>query len=92
MLPSAEFQRSSSLLTVLGERWWDTTLTFHWSWRDDDDPGGYICVDGVTFWWGDLGTECQEEDDSYRTEGCFRMVIGEDYLGRYSAHSHGSSY
>lgn len=32
VLPVEVFQRSASLLNAFGERWCDTTYTFHWSW------------------------------------------------------------
>ena len=50
VLPSVEFLRSSSLLTVLGERWWVTTHTFHWSWGDlTMTPEDVFALTGLPF-------------------------------------------
>ena len=50
VLPSVDSLRSSSLLTVLGERWWDTTHTFHWSWGElTITPEDVFALTGLPF-------------------------------------------
>ena len=58
----------------------------------DDDSGGRLCVDRITFWWRYFGTKCEEEDNSRWTESGIRMATREDYLRRYSSHYHGLPY